>query len=466
MFLRGRTPSNHPAATPKGVSPFSTNRDPAVQPPQRWASGSCLKPDKESLMGSITRRGMLAATAAGSALTARTVLAQEKQPEPVRGNKGATDLGPRNVAADSDNPDLLAPPATDAGDLPNLKWPFSLSHNRLLEGGWARQTTVRELPVSQAMAGVNMRLLPGAIRELHWHKENEWSLMLNGSARVTCVDEEGRNFVADIRQGDLWYFPSGLPHSIQALDKGCEFLLVFDNGSFSEDSTFLISQWFAHLPREVLAKNFTTSESTFEQIPKEQLYIFKAPVPGSLASDTVSSPAGQVPNPFVFRMMDMPPIKCSGGSVRIVDSKIFKASENIAAAYIEIDPGGMRELHWHPRSPEWQYYISGRARMTVFGSGENSRTFDYQAGDVGYVPQSMGHHIENIGNEPVQYLEMLVGPRYNDVSLEQWLALVSPELVKQHLRLDDSFIRDLHKKKQFVVKATAPAPRSPPPQQG
>ena len=118
-------------------------------------------------------------------------------------------------------------------------------------------------------------------------------------------------------------------------------------------------------------------------------------------------------------MMEMTPVTTPGGRARVINSKVFKASANIAAAYIEIDPGGMRELHWHPTSPEWQYYISGRARMTVFGSGENSRTFDYQAGDVGYVPRTMGHYIENAGDEPVRYLEMFTGPRYTDGSLQQ-----------------------------------------------
>ena len=402
-------------------------------------------------MNRMSRRGILAASAAGGAFVSTIAMAQNQPPEPMREGKGATDPGPRNIAAERDNPDLFAPPLTDAGDIPNLKWPFDLSHNRLQPGGWARQTTTRELPVSKDIAGVDMRLEPGAIRELHWHKEDEWSLMLDGNARVTCIDENGRNFIADVRKGDLWYFPSGLPHSIQALDQGCEFLLVFDDGAFSEDNTFLLSQWTAHLPRSVLAKNFGVQEGAFANIPEHQLYIFKAPVPPPLASDMVQDPRGPVPNPFTFKMMDMEPVRCSGGTVRIVDSSVFKASANIAAAFVEINPGGIRELHWHPLADEWQYYISGRARMTVFGSGDNSRTFDFQAGDVGYVPRPMGHYIENIGDEPVLFLEMFKSPRYSDVSLQQWLALIPPELVQAHLHLPDQMIAQLQKEKPLVV---------------
>jgi oxalate decarboxylase len=126
--------------------------------------------------------------------------------------------------------------------------------------------TVRELPIATTLAGANMRLKPGGIREMHWHKEAEWAFMLAGRARVTAADVDGRNFIDDIGVGDLWNFPAGIPHSIQGLEESCEFLLVFDNGSFSENETFLISDWFDHTPREVLAKNFGVPESAFDNL--------------------------------------------------------------------------------------------------------------------------------------------------------------------------------------------------------
>ena len=158
---------------------------------------------------------------------------------------------------DRQNPDLLVPPATDHGTLPNLRFSFADAHMRLETGGWTRQVTARELGISKNIAGVNMRLNAGGVRELHWHKAAEWAYMLYGTARITAVDAQGRNFVDDVGVGDLWYFPPGIPHSIQGLGPdGCEFLLVFDDGDFDEDNTFLISDWFKHTPNEVLAKNF------------------------------------------------------------------------------------------------------------------------------------------------------------------------------------------------------------------
>ena len=198
-------------------------------------------------------------------------------PQPHRGNKGGSILGPQNPTREMENPDRLAPPQTDAGTLPNLKWSFSDSHMRLEDGGWARQTTVRELPIAKEIAGVNMRLEAGAIRELHFHKESEWAYMIKGRARITAVDQKYRTFVDDVGEGDLWFFPAGIPHSIQGLeDDGCEFLLAFDDGSFDENATFLVSDWLAHTPKEILAKNFNVPESAFAGIPEKELYIFPA----------------------------------------------------------------------------------------------------------------------------------------------------------------------------------------------
>ena len=377
--------------------------------------------------------------------------ATRQVPQPMRDGIGATDPGPRNVLLDRQNPSMLTPPSTDHGTLPNLKFSFANAHNRLSEGGWAREVTARELPIATTLAGVNMRLTPGGVRELHWHKEAEWSFMLNGGARITAVDQDGRNFVDDVGEGDLWYFPAGIPHSIQGLEEGCEFLLVFDNGNFSENSTFLISDWFAHTPKEVLAKNFGVAESDFADLPSHERYIFQSKVPGPLSSDRVASPNGLVPRSFSHHMLAQGPIRTRAGSVRITDSTNFPVSTTIAAALVEVEPGGMRELHWHPNNDEWQYYIEGNGRMTVFASDGKARTFDYQAGDVGYVPFAMGHYIENTGNTLLRFLEVFKSDHYADLSLNQWMALTPPELVQDHLHLNQKVMNSLRKEKNPVV---------------
>lgn len=373
-------------------------------------------------------------------------------PQPIRSDGAdAIDAGPRNIMRDMQNPDMLVPPSTDTGLLPNLKFSFSDTSMKLKKGGWSREITARELPIATTLAGVNMSLTAGGVRELHWHQEAEWAYMLLGRARITAVNQDGKNFIADIGPGDLWYFPPGIPHSIQGLEH-CEFLLVFDDGNFSDQNTLSLSNWFAHTPKDVLSANFGVPENAFQDIPSDELYIYQGEVPGSLESQEVQSPYGEVPLTFKHELLKQKPIKTPGGSVRIVDTSNFPISKTIAAALVEVVPGGMRELHWHPNQDEWQYYLAGQGRMTVFNGEGAARTFDYRAGDVGYVPFANGHYIQNTGRDTLWFLEMFKSSRFADVSLNQWLALTPGELVESNLNADFEFMDSLRKKKWPVVK--------------
>jgi oxalate decarboxylase len=60
-------------------------------------------------------------------------------PEPIRGETGASIMGPRNVPLELENPDQLASPYTDSRTIPNLKFSFATARNRLTTGGWARE---------------------------------------------------------------------------------------------------------------------------------------------------------------------------------------------------------------------------------------------------------------------------------------------------------------------------------------
>ncbi len=394
-------------------------------------------------MADTNRRALLTA-AAGLAAGAAA-------PEPRRDGRGASSQGPTDPLRDAQAPDMFAAPATDHGTVDNLRFSFSDAHNALYPGGWAREVTVRELPASKSMAGVNMRLEAGAVRELHWHKQAEWSYMLSGNARLTAVDQDGRNFEEDVKQGDLWYFPGGVPHSIQGTGSdGCEFLLVFPDGAFSENSTFLLTDWLRTFPAEVLAKNFGVPEAAFANIAGQGALHIQDGRPPPLSADRVASPAGQIPKTFKYDMLAQQPQRTAFGTVRITDSSNFPISDEVAAALVEIEPGGMRELHWHPFADEWQYWLSGQARMGVFESGAKARTFDMRAGDAGFVPKSSGHYIENTGTTTARYLELFPSDRYTDVSAAQWLALTPPELVEAHLHLPKDVMQGLRKIKSPV----------------
>jgi oxalate decarboxylase len=374
-------------------------------------------------------------------------------------DRSHTDPGSQSPDLDAQNPDSMWPPATDFKSLvQNFKYPFSFANKRTYEGGWSREVTVRELPVSKSMAGVNMRLTAGGVRELHWHTAGEWAIILYGSARITAIDEDGKSFVADVKQNDLWYFPSGTPHSIQGLGPdGTEFMLVFDDGTFSEQETVLLSDSMAHLPPEVLAKNFGVTEQAMSNIPKQELFIFQTDVPGPLDADQKAAAGSLGPSPtdFAFRTMNIPATKTTkGGEVRIVDSSTFKAATTVAMAMVTVHPGGLRELHWHPNADEWQYYIAGKGRMTVVDTGNKARTMDFQQGDVGYVEKSLLHYVENTGDTDLIFLEMFKSSYYQNLSLSVWLAHTPPELVLAHLKIDPATLDAIPKTEAVLMPLT------------
>jgi oxalate decarboxylase len=413
----------------------------------------------------ITRRSVLGAAAAAlsaGVLMDRAAVAQSRTTiQNGEHNHSASNPGPINKAIAGENPGSEMPPSTDKGNLSPFWYSFDLAHRRIQDGGWTRQVTAAELPTSTDLAGVNMRLTAGSYRELHWHTANEWAYMLYGNARVTVLNPDGTIFIGDVGDGDLWYFPSGYPHSIQGLGPdGCEFLLVFDEGTFSEYTTFLISGWLAHTPEEMLSKNLKLPAAALRELPEQQgleaLYIFPGTVPGALAADrqSVGGPAVASKMDFTFRMKSMKPtVETSGGDARIVDSSIFPASTTVASALVRVKPGGLREMHWHPNASEWQYYISGSGRMTVFASSGNAQTMSFNANDVGYVPRVAGHCIENTGKEDLVFLEMFKSSSYSDVSLNQWIRRLPPLIAKEHLHLNAAEIGKIPGQKDVVISS-------------
>ncbi|KAL8786594.1 MAG: hypothetical protein Q9195_008151 [Heterodermia aff. obscurata] len=363
-----------------------------------------------------------------------------ERPQPIRGTSGrsgSTDPGPDTSRYDRFNSDVFASPGTDTGGVDQLQWPMGLSHNRLgLErSGWARQQNAGNLPAATEMAGVDMRLSPNAYRELHWHQAGEWGYIFKGSVRVALVNEAGQSYIDDLN---------------------AEFLLVFDDGFFSEDDTSLVTEMFLRNPRSVLAKDLQTDISNLDNIPSDQLYIFPGTPPSKdISEQNTTGPAGTTSQPnqqYTYHWSQQTPLTIPGaGTVKIVDPSTFPAAADISAALVTLQPGAMRELHWHPHSDEWNFFLSGSARITVYVAPASSQTFDYGAGDVGYIPLTSSHYIENTGDEEVVFLEMLKAPRFEDISVGQWLGLTPRQIVKDTLNLPDEVLDNLPKYKPYLI---------------
>ena len=403
-------------------------------------------------MDTQSRRGVLALGAAGGLVAAASANAASfgNPDSPAQGainsSPGAlSDPGPKNPAMTSQLPSFEDPPPTDVAGMPAFWSSFNIAPKRVQAGGWARQMTAESFPISKSLSGVNMRLSAGGIRELHWHLAAEWAIVTNGRCRVTVLDNQGRASVQDVGVNDLWYFPAGQPHALQGLGPdGCEFLIVFDDGNASEYNTLPVTDWLAHTPPEILGQNFGVSPEVFQNIPLNNLWIFQGKEPGPLAADQAAVAAGGSPeDQFTFSLGASVPIRENeAGSIRLADSRTFKISTTIAAALQVIKPGALRQMHWHPNADEWQYWIKGQGRMTVFDAGPRAQTADFHAGDIGYVPRGHGHYVKNTGTDDLQLLTVFKAPEYQEVDLSTWLTHVPPELVAQHLNIDASVLRN------------------------
>ncbi len=371
-------------------------------------------------MSDISRRHLIGTAAAASGFVSTTAVADNNEtPQPP--------FGP-------------APPPLAGRELPSFRFALSAKPSKVFDGGTAKEATVAEFPVSEKLAGVLMQLSPGALRELHWHANAaEWAYVLDGQCRVTTIDPQGRSEVADFSRGDTWYFPRGHGHSIQGLGPGeCSFVLVFDNGYFSEFGTFSITDWLGHLPPEVLQKTFGVPAQTFANFPKREVYIAKGPVPAALPADAAPGSLNSSPLTHRYRLLAQKPERFRGGTMRIASEREFPISATMTGALLHIEAGALREPHWHPHAAEWQYYIAGRARMTVFGSHGRARTDEFGPGDVGYVPQGYGHYIENIGSENLEALVVLNNGTYELISLTAWVAANPRQLLATNFGVPES----------------------------
>src|SRR5271163_4686924 len=172
-------------------------------------------------------------------------------------------------------------PLLSGKELPTFKFALEKSEGKVIGKSSGKEATVLQLPISKGIAGVSMVLEPGAMRELHWHATAaEWAFVIEGRVRTTVIAPDGCAETNEFEPGDVWYFPRGHGHMLECLgDKKAHFILIFDNGYFSEFGTFSISDWIGHTPKPLLAKNFGLPESAFEGFPKDEVYFARGSVP-------------------------------------------------------------------------------------------------------------------------------------------------------------------------------------------
>ena len=341
------------------------------------------------------------------------------------------------------------------GKLPQFKFSMNAMKPVIYQGGTAKQVTAAQFPLSKSISGVYMTLEPGGLRELHWHANAaEWAYVFEGNLRITVVDYEQRTQIADLHPGGVWYFPRGHGHSIEGLGPGtAKFLLVFDNGYFSEFSTFSITDWIAHTPKDIVARNLGLTAEQVDRFPKKEVYIASGPVPPPLAqAESLGGLQHALPLSHIFNLGEEAPIaEGTNGSLQLVSEKQFPISTTITGAFMRIEPGGIRELHWHPNADEWQFVSKGHMELTVFASNALGTKTILGPGDIGFVPQGFGHALANVGNEPVEAILAFNTGEYQEISLSTFIKTAPRYLLQTNFGLPKDLVELLPHNNQFFI---------------
>jgi oxalate decarboxylase len=360
--------------------------------------------------------------------------------------------------ARADDPDFafknnVPDPLLSGKELPTFKFELEKSEGKVIGGSFGKEATVEQLPISKGIAGVSMQLEPGAMRELHWHATAaEWAFVIEGRVRTTVIAPEGGSETNDFEPGDIWYFPRGHGHMLECLgNKPCHFILIFDNGYFSEFGTFSITDWLGHTPKPLLAKNLGLPESAVEGFPDHEVYFARGAIPPEQPALPLQGALRSTPETHKYRMLSQEPHAVyKGGREWRVGADRFPISQTVTGVILDLEPGALRELHWHPTSDEWQYIIEGQVSVTLFGSHSRYRIETLNKGDVGYIPQGYGHSIENIGKNAARVLIGFNTGHYAAVDLSQWLASNPADVLVTNFSKPKDLIEKFPHKQLFI----------------
>jgi oxalate decarboxylase len=322
-------------------------------------------------------------------------------------------------------------------------------------GGWARDITMRSLPIATDMAGAHLFINAGGAREMHWHNSAEWAYILAGYCQVTVVDAEGAAEVANLGPGDLWFFPKGHAHAIQTLgSEPCHAILAFDDGLYSEHGTFGISDWMSRFDAPMLAQAYGLSKDFSAKIPTAETYIMQGEI------ITLDGPQARMAKELDhtrthrFQLMAQTPwANTPGGTIHIASAREFPIT-TMTGIVVRLKPGAMHQPHWHPNANEWHYVAKGRIRVTLFASDKRMAVAELSPGDCAYIPRGCGHSVQNIGAEDCEIVGALDSGTFQEISLWDWMAKAPRHLLANNFGVSEQALADFSKRRPLIVPAT------------
>jgi oxalate decarboxylase len=185
-------------------------------------------------------------------------------------------------------------------------------------------------------------------------------------------------------------------------------------------------------------------------MPQKELYIGPGRVPPAV-EEIRNSELQPSQSAHKFRLGKVPPRTFEGGEERIVTSAEFPIQTTLVANQMDLKPGALRELHWHPHADEWQFYVRGRARVTIFGSHGRVKTEEFGPNHVAFIKQGYGHYIEQIGDEPTRLLILFNSGVYQEISLSNWLGGNPNSLLTSNFGLSQEMLDRLPKQEVGII---------------
>ena len=309
---------------------------------------------------------------------------------------------PPAIAGDPSFMNNVPDPALSGKELPTFKFALEKSDGKVIGNSYGKEATVKQLPISKGIAGVSMRLEPGAMRELHWHATAaEWAFVIEGRVRTTVIDPAGFAETNDFEPGRrLVLPPRARPH---AAVPGRQAVPLHPD---LRQRLLLRVRHVQHHrldrphPKAAAGQELRLARVGLRRLPEGRGLLCPRQA-AARSSRRCRCRAGSCrrrrTSTACWRSRRTASIK--GGREWRVDSSRFPISKTVTGVVLDLDRAGCASCTG-TRTPT-SGSTSSRARSAspcsarTAGSGPRQ----LEQGDVGYIPQGYGHSIENVGEQ-------------------------------------------------------------------
>jgi oxalate decarboxylase len=309
----------------------------------------------------------------------------------------------------------------------SFKYRLELATPDSFAGGTNRTATRQNISGLKDIAMYSMRIEPGGLRELHWHPNvGELNYCLQGQGTIGILTPEGETDFFPIQPGSVSFIPTGYAHFI--LNGSQETLHLITVFSHAEPEHIDISSTLEDISRTLWAQTFNIPDVWFPDLPQQgDQFLVKRGQP--LNDNTLRGAKTSSSHPFTFNMNKISAHVYAGGTVQELTTTQIPSLDGLTLFLLNAYPEALREPHWHPNAGELDYCVSGTAQMEILGPNGQRESFVIEPGDVAYIPQNYLHYIDNMSNDPLQFLVFFSNNAPTNIDFSQVFTSFSHELL-------------------------------------